>query len=100
MKKYKEEEQQTPLWIRVEASRSRDVINNHHSLSLNRDIDPRWTSKQREVISDLDDTLRLLGKVVAESCHRRWHFFASWLENQRTSLSKHIVSFPPQNTMV
>jgi acyl-CoA thioesterase len=41
-KKYKEEEQQTPLWIRVEVARPKDVINNHHSLSLDKDITPRW----------------------------------------------------------
>jgi hypothetical protein len=33
-KKYKEEELQTPMWIRAKVSRPRYVITNHHHLSL------------------------------------------------------------------
>jgi hypothetical protein len=40
---------------------------------LDKDITPGWTTKQREVISHIDDTLRLLGEVAVEACHRRWH---------------------------
>jgi hypothetical protein len=45
-KKYKEEEQQTPLWIRTEVVRPKDVINNHHSISLDKGITPRWKAKK------------------------------------------------------
>ena len=61
-KKYKEEEQKTPLWIRENISRPKHVIKRHHSLSLDKDVALGWMVKQREVISHLDDSLRLLGE--------------------------------------
>jgi hypothetical protein len=51
-KKYKEEEQKTPLWIRDEVSKPRDVINNHHNLYLDKDVAPGWTNKQKKGIND------------------------------------------------
>jgi hypothetical protein len=62
LKKYKEDEFQTPLWIRVEAARPGDVITSHHNLSLDKEIAPIWTTKQREEMAHLDDSLRLLGE--------------------------------------
>jgi len=46
-KKYKEEEKQTPLWIRDEDSRPRNFINNHHNLSFNKDVAPIWTTETK-----------------------------------------------------
>jgi hypothetical protein len=40
---------------------------------LDKDITLGWKSKQREVISHIDDTLRLLGEVETKSFHERWH---------------------------
>jgi hypothetical protein len=40
---------------------------------LDGDVALGWTTKQREAISHLDDSLRLLGEEAAEACHRRWH---------------------------
>jgi hypothetical protein len=40
---------------------------------LDKDVAPGWTTKQREAISHLDDSLRLLGEEATEACHRRWH---------------------------
>jgi hypothetical protein len=70
-KKYKEEELQTPLWIRVEEARHGDVITNHHNLSWDKDVAPGWTTKQREEMDHPDDSLGLLGEEAAKDCHRR-----------------------------
>jgi hypothetical protein len=40
IKKYEEEELQTPFWIRDEETRPRDVITNHHHLSLGKYVAP------------------------------------------------------------
>jgi hypothetical protein len=72
-KKHKEEELQTPLWIRAEVAKPRDVITNHHNLSLDKDVTPGCTSKQREAMAHIDDSLRLLGEEAIEVCNRMWH---------------------------
>jgi hypothetical protein len=36
LNKYKEEEYQTPLWIRAKVGRLEDVITNHQNLSLDK----------------------------------------------------------------
>jgi hypothetical protein len=73
LKRYKYEEQQTPLWIRAEAARPKYVINNYHNLSLDKDINIGWTTKKREVIAYLHESLRLLGEEAIKTCHRRWN---------------------------
>jgi hypothetical protein len=40
LKKYKEEEKKSPIWIKVEVFGPKDVINSHHSLSLGKEITP------------------------------------------------------------
>jgi hypothetical protein len=61
MKKCKKDEFQSPLWIRDEEGRLGDVITSHSSLSIYKGIVPIWTTKQREEMDHLNDTLRLLG---------------------------------------
>ena len=64
LNKYKEEEYQTPLWIRAKDVRPKNFINNHHNLSLDKDITLGWKTKQREDIAHIDDTLILFGEVA------------------------------------
>ena len=61
MKKCKKDEFQSPLWIRDEEGRLGDVITSHNNLSIYKEIVPIWTTKQREEMDHLNDTLRLLG---------------------------------------
>jgi hypothetical protein len=70
-KKYKEEELQTPLLIRFEEVRHGDIITNHHNICLDKYVAPGWTTKQREEMAHLDESLILLGEEVEESFHRR-----------------------------
>jgi len=68
------------LWIRAEVARPGDVITNHHHLSLDKDVVLGWTSKKREAISDLDDSLILLGEEETKYFHGRWHSFPHGLQ--------------------
>jgi hypothetical protein len=61
MKNYKKDEFKSPLWIRDEEGRLGDVITSHNNLSIYKEIVPIWTTKQREEMDHLNDTLRLLG---------------------------------------
>jgi len=61
------------LWLRAEVTRTRDVITNHHHLSLDKYVAPRWKTKQREAIAHLYDSLILLGEEKEKYFHRRWH---------------------------
>ena len=61
MKKFKKYEFQSPLWIKDQAGRLGDVITSHNNLSIYKEIVPIWTTKQREEMDHLNDTLRLLG---------------------------------------
>jgi hypothetical protein len=45
LNKYKQDEHKTPLWIRFEETRPKDVITNHHNLSLDKYVAPSWTTK-------------------------------------------------------
>lgn len=72
IKRYKEEELHSPLWIRVEVTNPKDVLAIPKNFYIDQDVAPIWQEKQVEAMSDLEDTLRLLGEEATLSCHRRW----------------------------
>jgi len=46
MKKYKEDEFQSPLWIRAKLAMLGEVIKSHKNLSTYKDIAPIWASQK------------------------------------------------------
>jgi len=51
---------------------------------LDGDVDPRCTSKKREAISHLYDSLKLLGEEAVEVFQKTWNFFPHNLKIKET----------------